>query len=1272
MSDISTITVNNITYDIKDTTARTQNATHHVYYVKGTQTAKTGAWTGNLPDISALYEGLIIDYWLPYDGDGNATLNLTIDNGTKTTGAINCYYQNTSRLTTHIPAYSVCQLIYQTVTINGTSYTGWYLLRCYDQNDTGMHIYRLGGYTVDRVVYRYQMLFQTGENTLTPLNTVNNTTAANKSLLTDVEFDPLGRIYYWNSTSTISANGTVSAWGAIRDATYFDLRYTFNCGTNLIANKALYLKVIPQINGMVKLASGDPLVYELPNTNDGFLYIYLGRTYSNYQLYLYNSHPVYFNDGTGIKEYRNLPISSAIKYSSGNIIHLTADEQYPLSTLKVGIEPQQDLHGYDNPWPAGSGKNLFPVNDSYSEPGGRTFVVNPDGSITANGTASSTVNLDLNAITLKAGSYIINGCPDGTTTSYMIQVTNANMTAELALIRSDNPSYTLTISEETTIHLRFRIIGGVTISNATIYPMIRLASISDSTYEPYSNICPINGHTSAVVTRTGKNLFDVTTTSVSDVHVTRSGDNRSLKMYSQNATGRFNRSTFTVMPAKSIYGKSITLSLRCSHYPENGNPYFYMAQVYENNTLARTDSWPGLTDGTMLTKTLTPVSDKGDIVVALYISQGNEVAIDDYSEFNDIQLELGNVKTDFVEPHSQQVTIDLDGTRYGGTVNMLTGEMTVTDVMITPTYEASKLAYIYGGVDYYPWIFVSTRGNYVSGMCNKLVLSTNLLDLSTKPCFIIRDSYIIFSPEGHAYTNNDDAVAAGTAFLQNQDVQFVYPLPQPQTVQLTPQQLSVLVGDSYIWSNTGDTEAGYSIVHPISQGGTGATTVAQALNNLGAAAANHTHNYLPLSGGEMLGQIKLGQAGFRSYSDDGFSMNEWGNLQHLSSSTSDYFRIKSYDGSNVLSINWETGEIAATGDFTIQKDSSAILNLQRTSITHGTAPLATTELGAYTIRESTGKIGGYLNNSYTTGKVSRTRLAARHEVNGSNVNNTLDLMVSSDGTRSISVSDPAIWRNELGAVNIAGDTMTGNLRIEKADSAALYLKTTNGPSESYICAYPDSSASSNGNNVVMKAGGNMIIGGGEFPGSAYNNNIDSCAENTERLYLGSDGAVYIYSNANTIANRKTWIFNNDGSMTLPAPLSIANGGTNATTAANARANFNLVPDYKSTTPSAVTVNKNSLTEIATLDLSVGYWIVSFAARFASNASGYRYMESGGITGIISAASSPAVNGDYTILTSTYPCHLSSATTVTLKVKHNNGPDTLNVTGRIYAVRVANF
>lgn len=98
------------------------NARNGIYYVKGTQTAATGSWTGNIP-TPALYDGLTIMYYLPYAGSGNATLNLTLSDGT-TTGAKNCYYNGWDRLTTHYNAGQNVVMTYHpagSISVNGTA-----------------------------------------------------------------------------------------------------------------------------------------------------------------------------------------------------------------------------------------------------------------------------------------------------------------------------------------------------------------------------------------------------------------------------------------------------------------------------------------------------------------------------------------------------------------------------------------------------------------------------------------------------------------------------------------------------------------------------------------------------------------------------------------------------------------------------------------------------------------------------------------------------------------------------------------------------------------------------------------------------------------------------------------------------------------------------------------------------------------------------------------------------------------------------------------------
>lgn len=281
------------------------------YYVKGTQTAATGAWTGVLDEADALYNGLSIDYWLPYDGSGNATLELTLKDGSST-GAIPCYNNGLIRLTTQVAANNICHLTYQTINISGTEYSAWW--RSYDKNDNTTDISNLlegnGAYQAASVVYRYQLLFQTDANTLTPLNNANNVNGTTKTMLTDVAFDPFGKIYYYNSTTTVAAGANMTTTLFYHRVT-IDLRYTLNCGSTLTAHRDIYLKVVPQANGMVKLAADPCWTQELPSSNDGYWYIFLGRAQSAYQFTLYTEHPVYYHDGTEIRKLENIDLASA-------------------------------------------------------------------------------------------------------------------------------------------------------------------------------------------------------------------------------------------------------------------------------------------------------------------------------------------------------------------------------------------------------------------------------------------------------------------------------------------------------------------------------------------------------------------------------------------------------------------------------------------------------------------------------------------------------------------------------------------------------------------------------------------------------------------------------------------------------------------------------------------------------------------------------------------------------------------------------------------------
>lgn len=89
------------------------------------------------------------------------------------------------------------------------------------------------------------------------------------------------------------------------------------------------------------------------------------------------------------------------------------------------------------------------------------------------------------------------------------------------------------------------------------------------------------------------------------------------------------------------------------------------------------------------------------------------------------------------------------------------------------------------------------------------------------------------------------------------------------------------------------------------------------------------------------------------------------------------------------------------------------------------------------------------------------------------------------------------------------------------------------------------SGDSYGHAVLLGGGGLTVVGGGEFATNFYNTGTFTAGHET--LHLGSDGATYIYTNGNTIADRRTFTFSTAGNLTLPqAQTSAVYTGTTMT------------------------------------------------------------------------------------------------------------------------------
>lgn len=164
-----------------------------------------------------------------------------------------------------------------------------------------------GRFTAYNTGYRYQLFVHTDPDHIAAFNQNSNATGTTKTILTDLEFDPFDEIYYYITTSTAAANSNFAQTNLYYVYPTVDLRYTFNVSTSyqpLAYPKNVYLKITMLSNGKAKLASADPLTTDLPSTNDGIYYLFLGRSYSEYQIALYCEHPIYYHDGTKVCEFK--------------------------------------------------------------------------------------------------------------------------------------------------------------------------------------------------------------------------------------------------------------------------------------------------------------------------------------------------------------------------------------------------------------------------------------------------------------------------------------------------------------------------------------------------------------------------------------------------------------------------------------------------------------------------------------------------------------------------------------------------------------------------------------------------------------------------------------------------------------------------------------------------------------------------------------------------------------------------------------------------------
>ncbi len=284
-------------------------------FISGTQAASTRFWTGTSSSISELTDGLQITYWLPYasksetaqskgisaaelnptetvtSASSNTWLKLTLADGT-TTAWVPCYYGGTTRLTTHYGANNSIRLTYKANIVSGVPGGWWADANYYSDTSYTRH----SNYVVAGAngIRGYSLVMKDSQDTWSCFyQDAYESTGTTKTVYQGGFI--LGPILYITGAGAQTTNSSLDTYynykpgvnaGTPYDSYALDLRYSTNCGKTLTNNKAVYLVgTINSSNGLFYL-DNHWYTQTIPSTEDGKIYVYIGDSYSTYQVYL--------------------------------------------------------------------------------------------------------------------------------------------------------------------------------------------------------------------------------------------------------------------------------------------------------------------------------------------------------------------------------------------------------------------------------------------------------------------------------------------------------------------------------------------------------------------------------------------------------------------------------------------------------------------------------------------------------------------------------------------------------------------------------------------------------------------------------------------------------------------------------------------------------------------------------------------------------------------------------------------------------------------------
>ena len=324
--------------------------------------------------------------------------------------------------------------------------------------------------------------------------------------------------------------------------------------------------------------------------------------------------------------------------------------------------------------------------------------------------------------------------------------------------------------------------------------------------EPVQNL---NGYDAPWVGGAGKNKLKTSATTQTINGVTFTVNDDGTVSLSGTSTGRANFSMPLSVPL--VDGDYIL-----SGCPSGGSGNTYYQQAYASGSGRGVDTGNGValvsptSEITRIVITIRNADINTDGLVfkpMIRLATETDATYAPYENICPISGHTSATVTRTVDGSATDYTIDLNGTRYGGTLDVLTGVLTINRLHYTMTGDASaphasgmkfsKSSSTTNNIYY----ALSSGGNVTNGSGGDVVLCSHFVNQGDTPprCYVSSNQFRVMLPmDSDIQTANDMNAWVARQYANGTPLEYCVTLITPTTVQLTAQQVSLLTGTNII------------------------------------------------------------------------------------------------------------------------------------------------------------------------------------------------------------------------------------------------------------------------------------------------------------------------------------------------------------------------------------------------------------------------------------------------------------------------------------------